>query len=151
DGIRFTNSNYVNAPVMNKGVVLKWSSYITIENCQFNHVQMQLIGSSNNLIENNIWRQFVSQYVHGKPQTAGDMLNLILDSHHNEIVGNDMKYAGHSLIQVGDGIGNGETNANNWIHGNTLSNPWYKNIILSGNGAGTVVGGNQLLDANSVP
>jgi hypothetical protein len=151
NGIGFTNSNYVIAPVTNKGIVLNGSSYITIENCQLTHMQMQLIGSSHNLIQNNVWRQFVAQYLNGQPQTAGDMLNLILGSNDNEIVGNDMKYAGHSLIQIGNGTGNGETNANNWIHGNTLSNPWYKDIILSGNGAGTIVDGNQILDANSAP
>jgi hypothetical protein len=151
NGIGFANSQYVSAPVENKGIVLRASSYITIENCQFSHMQMQLVGSSHNLIENNTWRQFVARYVKGQPQTSGDMLNLVLGSHDNEIVGNDMKYAGHSLIQIGNGTGNHETNANNWIHGNTLSNPWYKDIILSDNGAGTVVEGNQILDANSVP
>ncbi len=150
-GIGFTNSDFVNAPVTNEGIVLKSSSYITIENCQFSHMQMQLIGSSHNLIQNNTWRQFVAQYVKGKPQTAGDMLNLVLGSNDNEITGNDMKYAGHSLIEVGNGTGNRETNANNVIDSNVLSNPWYDDVILSDNGAGTTVSDNQILDTNSVP
>jgi hypothetical protein len=151
NGIGFTNSDYVKAPVTNEGVVLRGSDHITISNCSFTHMQMQLIDSSNNLIENNTWRQFVSLYVKGRPQTAGDMLNLILGSNDNEIVGNDMRYAGHSLIEIGNGTGNSERNANNSIHVNTLSNPWYKEIVLSDNGAGTVVENNQLLAANSVP
>jgi hypothetical protein len=149
DGIKFTNSAYKTAPVANKGIVLRGSSHITIQNCTMNYMQMLLIGSSDNKILDNVWREFIAIYLSGKPQTAGDMLNLINGSHRNLIQGNDMKYAGHSLIEVGNGFGG--QNAANQILNNTLSNPWYKCLILADDGAGTIADGNDLLDSNSVP
>jgi PKD repeat protein len=114
-----------------------------------NYMQCQLIGASYCQILNNTWREFVASYSSGQPQTSGDMLNLGSTSHDNTVSGNDMKYAGHSLIAVGDGI-TGTTNANNTITNNTLDNPWYKCVILSDDGTGTVVDNNRLLNANSV-
>jgi hypothetical protein len=149
DGITFTNSSYKTAPVANKGIILRSSNHVTFQNCTLSYMQMQLIGSSDNKIINNKWREFVAVYTNGQPQTSGDMLNLVSGSNRNLIQGNDMKYAGHSLIEVGNGFGG--TNADNQISGNTLSNPWYKCLILADDGAGTVVDTNQLLDANSVP
>lgn len=152
DGITFTNSAYLGATSANRGVIVRASNHITFSNDTFTHMQMQLIGTSFSTIGGgNVWRDFVAVYVNGKPQTSGDMLNLVLGSHDNEITGNDMKYAGHSLIELGNGTGNTETNANNSIHDNILSNPWYKPLILSDNGGGTIVEDNQILDASSVP
>src|SRR5579871_5405796 len=150
DGLTFQNS-VPTVPVTNRGVIVRSSSHITFSHDHFTWMQMQLIGSSYNTLSDNVWRYFVAQYVNGQPQTAGDMLNLVLGSHDNTIVRNDMKYAGHSLIEIGNGTGNSETNANNVIDNDTLSNPWYKDIILSDDGAGTTVSGNELLDANSSP
>jgi hypothetical protein len=111
---------------------------------------MQLIGASDNKILNNIWREYVGVYnSSGQPETAGDMLYIVVGSNRNEIAGNDMKYGGHSLIEVGTGWG--PQNAANWIHDNTLDNPWYKCLILADDGAGTIVENNRLLNANSVP
>lgn len=149
--ITFQNSNYVLAPVANKGVIVRSSNHVSFTFDSFSHMQMQLIGASYTTVSDNTWRYFVARYVNGQPQTAGDMLNVVLGSHDNTITRNDMQYAGHSLIEVGNGTGNTETNASNLITANTLSNPWYKTVILSDNGAGTTVSGNSLLDANSVP
>ncbi len=157
DGVGFTNSNYVNAPVTNKGVVLRGANHITITNCSFSHVQMQLYASSANTISHNTFRYFVASYVNpstGKPDpnhpiTAGDMLNVFGGSNGNLIQFNDMKYAGHSLIEIGNGFGG--TNANNVISDNVLSNPWYKPLVLADDGAGTIVERNLIEDANSVP
>jgi hypothetical protein len=154
-GISFTNTNYVNAPVANKGVVLRSSNHITISNCSFTHVQMQIIGSDDNVITGNTFKYFVASYVNpatGKPDpnhpnTQGDMLNVVSGSDRNLIQYNDMSYAGHSLIEIGNGFGG--TNANNEIADNILDNPWYKPLILSDDGAGTIVERNHLLDANS--
>lgn len=151
DGITFANSNYISAPVANKGVIVRNSNHITFMHDNFSHMQMQLIGSSYSTISDNTWNQFVAVYTSGKPQTSGDMLAILLGSHDNQILRNDMQYAGHSLISVGNGIGNTDTNANNLIDSNKLSNPWYKDLILSDNGAGTTASNNQILDANSVP
>jgi hypothetical protein len=156
-GIGFTNSNYVNAPVTNKGIVLRGSSHITISNCSFSYVQMQVYASSFNTIYNNNFRYFVASYVNpatGKPDpnhpnTQGDMLAVFGGSNSNVIQGNDMKYAGHSLISIGNGFGG--TNANNEISDNTLSNPWYRPLALADNGGGTIVEQNLIEDANSVP
>lgn len=147
-GLRFTNSAYLTAPATNRGVIVR-SDHATFSGNSFTYMTMQLIGASFAKISGNTWREFVASYVNGKPQTSGDMLYLVSGSHDNEIVGNDMKYAGHALIEIGTGWG--PTNANNWIHGNTLSNPWYRNIALADDGAGSIIENNQLLDANSVP
>lgn len=150
DGIAFTNSNYRTAPVVNKGVIVRSSNHITFRNNDFSYMQMQLIGASDNSILDNTWRQYVAVYnSSGQPETAGDVLSIQGGSNRNEIAGNDMKYGGHSLIEIGDGWG--PTNAANWIHDNVLDNPWYKNLILADDGAGTIVENNQLLNANSVP
>jgi hypothetical protein len=157
NGIGFTNSNYVNAPVTNKGVVLRGSSHITITNCSFSHVQMQLYASSFNTISHNTFRDFVASYFNpatGKPDpnhpiTNGDMLNVFGGSNNNLIQFNDMKDAGHSLIEIGNGFGG--TNANNVISDNILSNPWYKPLILADDGGGTIVERNLIEDASSVP
>ena len=157
DGIGFTNSNYVNAPVANKGVVLRAADHITITNCSFTHVQMQVYRSSFNTISHNTFRDFVASYFNpatgapdpNHPITAGDMLNVFGGSDNNLIQYNDMRYAGHSLIEVGNGFGG--TNANNVISDNTLSNPWYKPLILADDGAGTIVERNLIKDANSTP
>ena len=149
DGIEFTNTNYATLPVTNKGFIIR-SHHVTVQNCTFNYMQMQLNGAHDCLIQNNTWRYFVASYSSGQPQTSGDMLALLLGAHDNEITGNDMKYAGHSCIAVGDGI-TGHTYPNNWIHGNTLSNPWYRCMSLEDSASGTIVENNSLLDANSVP
>lgn len=157
NGIGFTNSNYVNAPVTNKGIVLRGSNHITITNCSFSHVQMQVYASSFNTISHNTFRYFVASYVNpatGQPDpnhpiTNGDMLNVFGGSNNNLIEFNDMKYAGHSLIEIGNGFGG--TNANNVISDNILSNPWYKPLILADNGGGTIVERNLIEDANSQP
>jgi hypothetical protein len=156
-GIGFTNSNYVNAPVINKGVVVRGSNHITISNCTFSHVQMQLYASSFNTIYNNTFSDFIASYFNpttGKPDpnhpnTQGDMLNVFGGSNNNVIQSNNMKDAGHSLIEIGNGFGG--TNANNEISDNTLSNPWYKPLILADDGAGTIVERNLIEDANSNP
>jgi len=157
NGIGFTNSNYVNAPATNKGIVLRLSNNITITNCSFDHVQMQVYASSNNTISHNTFRDFVASYVNpatGKPDpnhpvTSGDMLNVFGGSNNNVIQFNDMKYAGHSLIEIGNGFGG--TNANNVVSDNVLSNPWYKPLILADDGAGTIVERNLIEDASSSP
>jgi hypothetical protein len=157
NGIGFTNSNYVNAPVTWKGVVLRGSSHITITNCSFSHVQMIVYASSFNTISHNTFRYFVASYYNpatrapdpNHPITAGDMLNVFGGSNSNLIQFNDMKYAGHALIEIGNGLGG--TNANNEISDNTLSNPWYRPLALSDDGAGTIVERNLIEDANSVP
>jgi hypothetical protein len=157
DGIGFTNSNYVNAPVANKGVVLRFSSHITISNCSFSHVQMQVYASSFNTIYHNTFRYFIASYFNpatgapdpNHPWTSGDMLNVFGGSNNNVIQYNDMKYAGHSLIEIGNGFGG--TNANNEISDNTLSNPWYKPLILADDGGGTIVERNLIEDASTVP
>ena len=157
NGVGFTNSNFVNAPVTNKGVVLRGANHITITNCSFSHVQMQLYASSANTISHNTFRYFVASYVNpstGKPDpnhpiTAGDMLNVFGGSNGNLIQFNDMKYGGHSLIEIGNGFGG--TNANNVISDNVLSNPWYKPLVLADDGAGTIVERNLIEDTNSVP
>jgi hypothetical protein len=157
NGVRFTNSNFVNAPVTNKGVVLRGANHITITNCSFSHVQMQLYASSANTISHNTFRYFVASYVNpstGQPDpnhpiTAGDMLNVFGGSNGNLIQFNDMKYGGHSLIEIGNGFGG--TNANNVISDNVLSNPWYKPLVLADDGAGTIVERNLIEDTNSVP
>lgn len=159
DGITFSNSNYVNAPVTNKGFVLRGSNHITITNCSFQHVQMQVYASDDNSITNNTFRYFVASYVNpatGKPDpnhpiTAGDMLNIFGGSDRNLVQGNDMKYAGHSLIEVGSGSGASSVNSANVIRNNTLSNPWYKPLILSDDGGGTIVDGNTISDASTQP
>jgi len=157
NGVGFTNSNYVNAPVTNKGVVLRGADHITITNCSFSHVQMQLYASSANTISHNTFRYFVASYVNpstgtpdpNHPITAGDMLNIFGGSNGNLIQFNDMKYAGHSLIEIGNGFGG--SNANNVISDNVLSNPWYKPLVLADDGAGTIVERNLIEDTNSVP
>jgi hypothetical protein len=157
NGIGFTNSNYVNAPVTYKGVYLRISTHITITNCSFNHVAMVVQASSFNTISHNTFRDFVASYVNpathapdpNHPITAGDMLAVYGGSNNNLIQFNDMKYAGHSLISIGNGMGG--TNANNVISDNTLSNPWYRPLALSDDGAGTIVERNLIEDANSVP
>jgi len=159
DGITFSNSNYVNAPVTNKGVVLRGSNHITITNCSFQHVQVQVYASDDNTISNNSFRYFVASYVNpatGKPDpnhpiTAGDMLNIFGGSDRNVVEGNDMKYAGHSLIEVGNGTGIADVNTANVIRNNRLSNPWYKPLILSDDGGGTIVDGNTIADASTQP
>lgn len=148
-GIKFTNSAYKTAPCANRGIILRNSSHIAIRSCAMSYVQMQLIGSSDNVIQTNVWREFVAVYVNGQPQTSGDMLNIVGGSHRNDIVDNDMKFAGHSLIEIGNGFGG--MNSQNLISGNTLSNPWYKSLILADDGDATSVRDNQILDANSVP
>lgn len=157
NGIGFTNSNYVNAPVTNKGVVLRGSNHITISNCSFSHVQMQVYASSFNTIYNNTFHDFVASYLNaatGKPDpnhpnTQGDMLAVFGGSNSNVIQSNTMTDAGHSLISIGNGFGG--TNANNEISDNTLSNPWYRPLALSDDGAGTTIERNLIEDANSVP
>jgi hypothetical protein len=159
DGIGFTNSNFVYAPVTNKGVVLRAANHITITNCSFQHVQVQVYGSDDNSITKNTFRYFVASYVNpatGKPDpnhpiTAGDMLNIFGGSDRNLVQGNDMKYAGHSLIEVGSGNGTGDLNSANVISNNVLSNPWYKPLILSDDGGGTVAQGNTITDASTQP
>jgi len=156
-GVGFTNSNYVTAPVTNKGVILRGADHITITNCSFSHVQMQLYASSFNTISHNTFRDFVASYHNpatgapdpNHPITNGDMLNIFGGSHDNLVQFNDMKNAGHSLIEVGNGFGG--TNANNEISDNTLSNPWYKPLILADDGGGTIVERNVIEDANSNP
>ena len=59
-----------------------------------------------------------------------------------------MKYAGHSLIEIGNGTGTAKRTQTTVIHDNTLSNPWYKTVILSDNGGGTIVEDNQIVDAS---
>lgn len=158
-GLTIGNSNFVDEPVANKGVVLRSSDHITFTNNTFDHMQMQLIGSDENTIANNRWRYFVASYVDpttgrpdpSHPQTAGDMLNVVRGSDRNLITGNDMSYGGHSLIEIGNGTGNSDVNAANVIRDNKLSNPWYKPLILSDDGAGTVVDGNTIADATTDP
>ena len=150
-GLTIENTAYRTAPVQDKGVVLRSTSHDTFTGNTFLWMQMQLIGSSFNTITNNTWHNYIGSYVNGQPQTSGNMLNLVLGSHDNLIDGNTMKNAGHSLIEIGNGTGNKERNANNTISNNALDNTWYKDIILSDNGQGTTVEDNQLLDANSVP
>jgi hypothetical protein len=154
DGITFKNSDPLK-PVANKGVIFRSSKYCRLINCVLDKMQVQLIGSSYCTLEGNTGREFVAQYdKDDQPLTAGDMLYLCLGSHHNTIRKNDLAYAGHSLIEVGNGSGNDEENAENLIEDNVLSNPWYKCLILSDDGgtdAPTVVQRNKLLDANSVP
>jgi hypothetical protein len=157
NGIGFTNSNYVNAPVTYKGVFLRKADHITITNCSFTHVPIVVQASSFNTISHNTFRYFVASYVNpstrapdpNHPITAGDMLYVFGGSNNNLIQYNDMKYAGHSLIEIGNGFGG--TNANNVISDNILSNPWYKPLILADDGAGTIVERNLIEDANSVP
>lgn len=159
DGLAITNSNYVAAPVANKGVVLRSANHITLTGCTFTHMQMQLIGSDDNTIVGNTWRDYVGSYLNpatgqpdpNHPVSSGDMLNVVLGSDRNTIQSNDMKYAGHSLIEIGNGTGNSEQNAANVIADNTLSNPWYKPLILSDDGAGTTATRNLISDATSVP
>lgn len=154
DGLEIGNSNFVQSPVTNKGVVLRSSNHITFTGCTFDHMQMQLIGSDDNTIVDNTWRYFVATYTNKDPNlptTTGDMLNIMLGSDRNLVSGNDMRYAGHSLIEIGNGTGASDVNADNKVVDNYLSNPWYKDLILSDDGAGTVAERNQLLDANSDP
>ena len=159
NGIAFTNSNYVSAPVTNKGVVLKGSNHVTITNCAFTHVQLLIYASDDNAITSNTFRYFVASYLNpatgqpdpNHPTTSGDMINVFGGSDRNLIDHNDMKYAGHSLIEIGSGNGAGDVNAANVISNNTLSNPWYKPLILSDDGAGTIAQGNVISDASTQP
>jgi hypothetical protein len=122
-------------------------------------MQIQLIDSDDNQILNSTWRYFVASYVNpatgqpdaNHPTTSGDMLSIMLGSDRNLVQFNDMRYAGHSLIEVGNGTGMADSNTDNEIADNYLSNPWSKNLILSDEGSGTVAEQNYLLDANSVP
>ena len=93
DGIGFTNSNYVNAPVTNKGVVLKWSSTTSPSTncsvratCRCSCIEHR---QHNSCIKSTTSWRLVRRPVrrNGQPQTAGDMLNLFVGSNDNEIVG----------------------------------------------------------------
>jgi len=149
--LTFANSAYATAPVTNHGVVVRSSSHVSFAGDHFSHMQLQLIGSSWTSVTDSDFNTFVAAYSNGQPTTSGDMVNLVLGSHDNYIARDTFRYAGHSLLEIGNGSGNTEQNARNVIEDNSFSNPWYKDVIASDDGAGTVIRSNAIADANSVP
>jgi hypothetical protein len=152
DGLLFTNTNYQTNSLnsLNKGLRVRGNHHV-FQNCTMNYMQMELLNASFCKILHNVWREFVGQYdvTTGKGKTAGDMLFIGGGAHDNEIGFNDMKYAGHSVISIGDGFGG--SNPNNRIHDNIISNPWYKPLILADDGTGCIIEDNQIEDCNNVP
>lgn len=158
DGVSFTNPDYAAHPLVYDGVRILLSDHITITRCSFEHVPVVIEHSNDNVVESSTFRSYVSSYVnpatgavdanHG--MTAGDFLRILGGSARNAIRKNDMRYAGHSLIEVGSGR-NDAPNPGNVISDNVLSNPWYVPVMLANDGAGTVIEGNVIEDASSQP
>lgn len=172
DGIEFDNTDWVTDTANFRGIILRSSSYLQFKNCTFDHVSMTIYGCDNCTIgdassdrsnPSNVWRNMCTwvQDINSvyQPQTAGDMLILLpntvpnpdVQCHDILIQGNDMANAGHACISIGDGLGDaiGASYADCIVRENYLHNPWYRQIAICDDGAGTIVEDNDFRDGTT--